>query len=64
VLLVVHAYRENNYGEEIVRIISARRAEKHGNPKISGTGDGLRRSGGHSGALPDARQPETNCVSI
>jgi uncharacterized DUF497 family protein len=26
VLLVVHAYRENHYGEEIIRIISARRA--------------------------------------
>ena len=29
VLLVVHAYRENLYGEEVIRIISARRAEKH-----------------------------------
>ena len=29
VLLVVHAYREDCHGEEIVRIISARRAEKH-----------------------------------
>lgn len=29
VLLVVHAYRENRSGEEIIRIISARRAEKH-----------------------------------
>lgn len=29
VLLVVHAYRENRHGEEITRIISARRAEKH-----------------------------------
>jgi uncharacterized protein len=29
VLLVVHAYRENCRGEEIIRIISARRAEKH-----------------------------------
>jgi uncharacterized DUF497 family protein len=29
VLLVVHAYRENAYGEEIIRIISARRAEKY-----------------------------------
>lgn len=29
VLLVVHAYREDRHGEEIVRIISARRAEKH-----------------------------------
>ncbi|MEP7355026.1 MAG: BrnT family toxin [Acidobacteriota bacterium] len=29
VLMVVHAYRENRDGEEIVRIISARRAEKH-----------------------------------
>jgi uncharacterized DUF497 family protein len=29
VLLVVHAYRENHYGEEITRIISARAAEKH-----------------------------------
>jgi uncharacterized DUF497 family protein len=29
VLLVVHAYRENSHGEEIIRIISARRAEKH-----------------------------------
>ena len=28
VLLVVHAYRED-YGEEIIRIISARPAEKH-----------------------------------
>ncbi|HXJ91447.1 MAG TPA: BrnT family toxin [Terriglobia bacterium] len=28
VLLVVHTYREDTYGEEIVRIISARRAEK------------------------------------
>lgn len=28
VVLVVHAYRENRYGEEIIRIISARRAEK------------------------------------
>jgi uncharacterized DUF497 family protein len=28
VLLVVHAYRENIHGEEIIRIISARRAEK------------------------------------
>jgi uncharacterized DUF497 family protein len=29
VLLVVHAYREDNHGEEIIRIISARAAEKH-----------------------------------
>ncbi len=29
VLVVVHAYREDNHGEEIIRIISARRAEKH-----------------------------------
>ncbi len=28
VLLVVHVYRENRHGEEIIRIISARRAEK------------------------------------
>jgi uncharacterized DUF497 family protein len=28
VLLAVHAYRENRHGEEIIRIISARRAEK------------------------------------
>src|SRR5271168_4488639 len=28
VLIVVHAYRENHYGEEIIRIISARAAEK------------------------------------
>jgi uncharacterized DUF497 family protein len=29
VLLVVHAYREDYYGEEIIRIISARKAENH-----------------------------------
>ena len=29
ILLVVHVYRENLYGEEIVRIISARAASKH-----------------------------------
>jgi uncharacterized DUF497 family protein len=29
VLLVVHAYREDYHGEEIIRIISARAAEKH-----------------------------------
>jgi uncharacterized DUF497 family protein len=29
VLLVVHAYREDYRGEEIIRIISARAAEKH-----------------------------------
>jgi uncharacterized DUF497 family protein len=29
VLLVVHVYREEEYGEEIIRIISARAAEKH-----------------------------------
>ncbi len=29
VLLVLHAYREESDGEEIIRIISARRAEKH-----------------------------------
>ena len=29
VLLVVHKYREDDHGEEIIRIISARRAEKH-----------------------------------
>jgi uncharacterized DUF497 family protein len=29
VLLVVHAYREDHDGEEIIRIISARAAEKH-----------------------------------
>lgn len=29
VLLVVHAYREDRYGEEVIRIISACRAEKH-----------------------------------
>lgn len=28
-LLVVHVYREEHNGEEIVRIISAREAEKH-----------------------------------
>ena len=29
VLLLVHTYREDSHGEEIIRIISARRAEKH-----------------------------------
>jgi uncharacterized DUF497 family protein len=29
VLLVVHCYREDNHGEEVIRIISARAAEKH-----------------------------------
>src|ERR1039458_10007862 len=29
VLLVVHAYKEDSHGEEIIRIISARRADKH-----------------------------------
>jgi hypothetical protein len=29
VLLVVHAYREDHHGEEIIRIISARQAEMH-----------------------------------
>jgi len=29
VLLVAHVYREDRNGEEIIRIISARRAEKH-----------------------------------
>jgi uncharacterized DUF497 family protein len=29
ILLVVHAYRENRHGEEIIRILSARAAEKH-----------------------------------
>ena len=29
VLLVVHAYREDSHGEEIIRVISARRAETH-----------------------------------
>jgi uncharacterized protein len=29
VLLVIHAYREDSHGEEIIRIISARGAEKH-----------------------------------
>lgn len=29
VLLVVHAYREFENGEEVIRIFSARRAEKH-----------------------------------
>jgi uncharacterized DUF497 family protein len=29
VLLVVHVYREDYDGEEIIRIISARRAQKH-----------------------------------
>lgn len=29
VLLVVHAYREDCYGEEVIRIISARRAANH-----------------------------------
>jgi uncharacterized DUF497 family protein len=29
VLLVVHIYREDEHGEEIIRIISARAAEKH-----------------------------------
>ena len=29
VLLVVHAYREDRNGQEIIRIISARRADKH-----------------------------------
>jgi uncharacterized DUF497 family protein len=29
VLLVVHAYREDYHGQEIIRIISARKAEKH-----------------------------------
>lgn len=29
ILLVVHAYREDRDGEEVIRIISARRAEKH-----------------------------------
>lgn len=29
VLLVVHVYREDHHGEEIIRIVSARAAEKH-----------------------------------
>lgn len=29
VLFVVHVYREQIHGEEVVRIVSARRAEKH-----------------------------------
>ena len=29
ILLVVHAYREDRNGQEIIRIISARAAEKH-----------------------------------
>jgi uncharacterized protein len=29
VLLVVHVYREDHHGEEVIRIISARAAEKH-----------------------------------
>jgi uncharacterized DUF497 family protein len=29
VLVVAHVYRENRHGEEVVRILSARRAEKH-----------------------------------
>ena len=29
VLLVVHAYRECQHGKEIIRIISARKADKH-----------------------------------
>src|SRR5580704_2803407 len=29
VLLVVHVYREEHNGEEVIRIISARAAEKH-----------------------------------
>jgi uncharacterized DUF497 family protein len=29
VLMVVHAYQEDHYGKEIVRIISARAAENH-----------------------------------
>jgi uncharacterized DUF497 family protein len=29
VLLVVHAYKEDRHGEEIIRIISARRTERH-----------------------------------
>jgi uncharacterized DUF497 family protein len=29
VLLVIHAYREDDHGEEVIRIISARAAEKH-----------------------------------
>jgi uncharacterized DUF497 family protein len=29
VLLVVHVYREDHRGEEIIRIVSARAAEKH-----------------------------------
>ena len=28
-LVVAHVYREDKYGEEIIRIISAREAEKH-----------------------------------
>jgi len=29
ILFVLHAYREDHDGEEIIRIISARRAQKH-----------------------------------
>ena len=29
VLLVVHVYRDDDHGEEIIRIISARAADKH-----------------------------------
>jgi uncharacterized DUF497 family protein len=29
VLLVVHAYKEDRDGEQIIRIVSARRADKH-----------------------------------
>ena len=29
VLLAVHAYRESQHGEELIRIIPARKADKH-----------------------------------
>ena len=43
-LLVVHAYREDDHGEEIIRIISARAAEKHDIRRYLEQTSGLKKS--------------------
>ncbi len=62
-LQVLHAYREDHHGEEIIRIISARAAEKHEIRRYPKTGNGLKRKDKPCAESPNARRRGTTRIS-
>lgn len=63
-LLVVHVRKEDHNGEQIIRVISARAAEKREVPNISRTRNGVTRKKSHCAGSPSARRPATIPRSI